>query len=58
LAISWVLRRPEITAAIVGARRPEQIAETSIASDFQLSTEDIQEIERLLAERQEKVNKT
>jgi len=58
LAISWVLRRPEITAAIVGARRPEQIVETSAASDFQLSTEDIQEIERLLAERQEKVNKT
>ena len=58
LAISWVLRRPEITAAIVGARRPEQIAETSIASDFQLSTEDIQEIEWLLTERQEKVNKT
>ena len=58
LAISWALRRPEITAAIVGARRPEQIAETSAASDFQLSTEDIQEIERLLAERQKKINKT
>ena len=58
LAISWVLRRSEITAAIVGARRPEQIVETSAASDFQLSTEDIEEIERLLAERQEKVNKT
>ena len=58
LAISWALRRPEITAAIVGARKPEQIAETSAASDFQLSAEDIQKIERLLAERQEKVNKT
>ena len=58
LAISWVLRRSEITTAIVGARRPEQIAETSTASDFQLGTEDIEEIERLLAERQEKVNKT
>jgi aryl-alcohol dehydrogenase-like predicted oxidoreductase len=29
LAISWVLRRNEVTAAIVGARRPEQIAETA-----------------------------
>ena len=57
LAISWALRRPEITAAIVGARRPEQIVETSAASDFQLNAEDIQEIERLLAERQKKVNK-
>ena len=58
LAISWVLRRSEVTAAIVGARRPEQIVETSAASDFQLSAEDIQEIEQLLAERQKKVNKT
>ncbi len=57
LAISWALRRSEITAAIVGARRPEQIVETSAASDFQLNAEDIQEIERLLAERQKKVNK-
>ncbi|MBA7616129.1 Aldo-keto reductase YhdN [subsurface metagenome] len=57
LAISWVLRRSEITAAIVGARRPEQIAETSAASDFQLSAEDIEEIERLLTERQKKLNK-
>ena len=49
LAISWVLRRPEVTAAIVGARRPEQIAETSAASDWDLSQEDIDEIEQLLA---------
>jgi aryl-alcohol dehydrogenase-like predicted oxidoreductase len=49
LAISWVLRRPEVTAAIVGARRPEQIVETAPASDWDLSREDIDEIERLLA---------
>ena len=54
LVISWVLRRSEVTAAIVGARRPEQIAETYAASDFQLSTEDIEEIEKLLSERQKK----
>jgi len=36
----------------------EAIAETSAASDFQLGTEDIEEIEQLLAERQKKVNKT
>jgi aryl-alcohol dehydrogenase-like predicted oxidoreductase len=55
LAISWVLRRPEITAAIAGARRPDQIAETAPASDWNLSQEDIDEIERLLAERQAKL---
>jgi aryl-alcohol dehydrogenase-like predicted oxidoreductase len=56
LAISWVLRRPEVTAAIVGARRPQQIAETAPASDWNLSQEDIEEIEQLLAERQAKIN--
>jgi aryl-alcohol dehydrogenase-like predicted oxidoreductase len=57
LAISWVLRRPEVTAAIVGARRPDQIAETAPASDFELSAEDVEEIEQLLAERLKKIAK-
>jgi aryl-alcohol dehydrogenase-like predicted oxidoreductase len=49
LAISWVLRRPEVTAAIVGARRPEQIVETAPAGDWNLGDEDIAQIEQLLA---------
>jgi len=49
LAISWVLRRPEVTAAIVGARRPAQIVETAPAGDWNLSDDDIAEIEQLLA---------
>ena len=57
LAISWVLRRSEVTAAIVGARRPEQIAETAAASNWTLAQEDIEEIEQLLTERQEKINR-
>lgn len=52
LAIAWVLRRPEVTAAIVGARRPSQIEETAPASDWVLSAEDIAEIDALLAERE------
>ena len=56
LAISWVLRRPEVTCAIVGARRPDQIVETAQASDWNLSEEDIEQIEQLLAEHQAKVN--
>jgi len=56
LAISWVLRRAEVTAAIVGARRPEQIAETAPASDWNLSKKDIEEIERLLVQRQAKLS--
>jgi aryl-alcohol dehydrogenase-like predicted oxidoreductase len=56
LAISWVLRRPEVTAAIVGARRPAQIRETAPAAAWRLSDKDVEEIERLLAQRQERLN--
>jgi aryl-alcohol dehydrogenase-like predicted oxidoreductase len=55
LAVSWVLRRPEVTAAIVGARRPSQIAETVGAADGTLSPDDIDEVEKLLAEREKKL---
>jgi len=55
LAISWVLRRPEVTAAIVGARNPQQIIETAPAADWDLSEKDIEKIERLLAKREAKV---
>jgi len=58
LAISWVLRRSEVTAAIVGARRPDQIDETAPASDWILADEDIEEIEQLLTKRQEKIKNT
>ena len=56
LAISWVLRRNEITAAIVGARKPEQIIETAPASDWDLSQDDIEEIEKLLIDFERKLN--
>ena len=56
LAISWVLRRPEVTAAIVGARKPQQIKETAPASDWNLSEKDIEEIEQLLSQRLAKLD--
>lgn len=52
LAVAWTLRRPEVTAAIVGARRPEQIAETAAAGDWELGKEEIAGVERLLEERE------
>ncbi len=55
LAIAWVLRRPEVTAAIVGARRPSQIWETIKAGDWRLSDGDILDLDRLLAEYDETV---
>jgi aryl-alcohol dehydrogenase-like predicted oxidoreductase len=48
LAIAWVLRKEEVTAAIVGARKPSQIEETVQAGDWILSKTDIEEIETIL----------
>ncbi len=48
LAIGWVLRRPELTSAIVGARRPAQIQETAAAGDVILAAGDSAAIETLL----------
>lgn len=52
LAIAWVLRRPEVTAAIVGGRRPEQVGETVGAADWDLTPGEIAEIEAILAARE------
>jgi aryl-alcohol dehydrogenase-like predicted oxidoreductase len=53
LAIAWVLRRPEVTAAIVGARRPNQIEETVGAGDIELASVDLKTVEELLEWRNE-----
>jgi aryl-alcohol dehydrogenase-like predicted oxidoreductase len=51
LAIAWVLRRPEVTSAIVGARKPSHIEGTVDAGDWDLDPQDIAEIDALLADR-------
>jgi aryl-alcohol dehydrogenase-like predicted oxidoreductase len=53
LAIAWVLRCPEVTAAIVGARRRSQIEENIVAAKWTLSDQDIQAIDILLSKRQQ-----
>ncbi len=58
LSIAWVLRRSDVTSAIVGARRPDQIEETAPAGEVILSDEDIREIEDLLAWREEAIHST
>src|SRR5437868_4576054 len=45
VAVAWVLRHPAVTGAIVGARRPGQMAELVGASQFRLSPQEIAEIE-------------
>ena len=46
VAIAWTLRHPAVTAAIVGARRPDQVDEIAHAGDLRLAAEEIEEIER------------
>ena len=48
LALAWVLRRSEMTAAIAGARRPEQILETVKAGEIVIPDELLLKIERML----------
>jgi aryl-alcohol dehydrogenase-like predicted oxidoreductase len=52
LAISWTLVRPEVTSAIVGARRPDQIERSAPAADWQVSNDLLEKIKVLLAERE------
>ena len=49
LALAWILRRPEITSAIVGASKPEQLKETLKAGDIKLTEDVLEEIEKILA---------
>ena len=45
VAIAWTLRRPEVTAAIVGMRSAEQVDGVIGAMEFRLSPEEIAEID-------------
>jgi aryl-alcohol dehydrogenase-like predicted oxidoreductase len=48
VAIAWTLRRPEVTAAIVGLRSAEQLEGVRGAAEFRLSGEEIARIEAAL----------
>lgn len=48
VAIAWTLRHPAVTAAIVGARRPDQIDEVARAGDFRLSEAELARIGSVL----------
>jgi 1-deoxyxylulose-5-phosphate synthase len=48
LSLAWVLRRPEVSSAIVGASRPEQLASSVAASGVKLSDEALTRIDAIL----------
>jgi aryl-alcohol dehydrogenase-like predicted oxidoreductase len=49
LALAWILRRPEVTSAIVGATSVRQVEENLPASDWRISEDALAEIEKVLA---------
>jgi aryl-alcohol dehydrogenase-like predicted oxidoreductase len=49
LAIAWVLRRPEVSCAIVGASRPQQVDDNVAASGVIIPQDALDDIDRILA---------
>jgi len=47
LALAWCLRRTSVSSVIVGATRPAQVVENAKASDVKLTSEALDQIERL-----------
>ena len=56
LAITWTLSRPEVTAAIVGARSPEQIEETVTAGSKSLDDVSLKRIAAAISNRELQIN--
>jgi aryl-alcohol dehydrogenase-like predicted oxidoreductase len=50
LAIAWVLHNPNVASAIIGATRPEQVAENVKASGVKLSEDVLQRIDDVLGD--------
>jgi aryl-alcohol dehydrogenase-like predicted oxidoreductase len=48
LALAWVLRQENVSSAIIGASRPEQVDDNASASGVKLSEDTISEIDRIL----------
>lgn len=49
VAVAWTLRRAEVTSAIVGLRRADQVAGVVGAAELQLAEGELEQIEALLA---------
>jgi aryl-alcohol dehydrogenase-like predicted oxidoreductase len=53
LVVNWTVHQPGITAALCGAKRPDQIRQCAGGSGWQLSAEELAEIDAALADRGE-----
>ena len=50
LALAWVLREPNVASAIIGASRPEQVAENAGAAGVRLDEETLHRIDEILGD--------
>ena len=48
LAVAWVLQNPNVSAAIIGASRPEQVTENVKAAGVKLDVELLKRIDDVL----------
>jgi aryl-alcohol dehydrogenase-like predicted oxidoreductase len=46
VALAWLLHQPQVTSVIVGAKRPEQLAENIAAAQVRLTPEELAAIDR------------
>jgi aryl-alcohol dehydrogenase-like predicted oxidoreductase len=51
LVVNWTIHRPGITAALCGAKRPDQIRETAKSVGWRLSAEQVAQVEEALRRR-------
>ena len=51
LAVAWTLQNPAVSAAIIGATRPEQVRENAKASGVRLEEEVLRQIDEILADQ-------
>ncbi|RUT06197.1 aldo/keto reductase [Dulcicalothrix desertica PCC 7102] len=49
LALAWVLRDSRVSCAIIGASRPEQVADNAVASGVKLNDDVLRKIDEVLA---------
>ncbi len=47
IALAWLLHQPQVTSVIVGAKRPEQLADNLAAADVRLSTDELAQLDRV-----------
>jgi aryl-alcohol dehydrogenase-like predicted oxidoreductase len=50
LAIAWVLREPNVAAAIIGASRPQQVEDNASASGIELDEAALAAIDEAVAD--------